>query len=185
MTGRPSWLVLAYRVPGEPSRLRAAVWRRLKAAGAVYLAQSVAALPASPGAERLVRHLRADIRSMGGSAQLLRAEAVAGGDGVVDLFNAARDAEYELITAGCRDLCTDIEALTASPQHTVDNLDLVTRRLAKLAGHYDGVRAHDPFGASGAESAAAALAGCRDVLDGYAEHVHEAAEVRRAGRNRR
>ena len=39
---RASWLVLAYRVPGETARLRVSVWRRLKAAGAVYLANSVA-----------------------------------------------------------------------------------------------------------------------------------------------
>ena len=39
-----SWLVLAYRVPAEAARLRMSVWRRLKAAGAVYLVNSVAAL---------------------------------------------------------------------------------------------------------------------------------------------
>jgi hypothetical protein len=43
---RVSWLVLVYRVPSEPTRLRAAVWRRLKALGAVYLANSVAIMRA-------------------------------------------------------------------------------------------------------------------------------------------
>ncbi len=36
-----------YRVPSEPTRLRAAVWRRLKSLGAIYLQNSAAALPAS------------------------------------------------------------------------------------------------------------------------------------------
>ena len=58
---RASWLVLAYRVAGENARLRASVWRRLRAAGAVYLVNSVAALPAAPPAERLLRRLRSDI----------------------------------------------------------------------------------------------------------------------------
>jgi hypothetical protein len=31
------WLLLIYRVPSEPSRLRAAVWRRIKSLGAIYL----------------------------------------------------------------------------------------------------------------------------------------------------
>jgi DNA-binding transcriptional regulator PaaX len=44
------WLMLIYRVPSEPSRLRTAVWRRLKALGAVYVANSVAVLPESPEA---------------------------------------------------------------------------------------------------------------------------------------
>src|SRR5262249_30714465 len=39
------WLLLIYRVPPEPTRLRAAVWRRIKSLGAIYLQNSVAALP--------------------------------------------------------------------------------------------------------------------------------------------
>jgi len=34
------WLLLIYRVPSEPSRLRAAVWRRIKSLGAIYLQNS-------------------------------------------------------------------------------------------------------------------------------------------------
>ena len=72
-----AWLMLVYRVPGEPTRLRATVWRRLKAAGAVYLANSVAVLPESAASERALRKLRAEIEGMGGTGQLLRAEALA------------------------------------------------------------------------------------------------------------
>ena len=39
------WLLLVYTVPAEPSRLRAAVWRDLKKAGAVYLRDGVCVLP--------------------------------------------------------------------------------------------------------------------------------------------
>jgi len=55
------WLMLIYRVPSEPSRLRTAVWRRLKALGAVYVANSVAVLPESPEAGRALRGLRAGV----------------------------------------------------------------------------------------------------------------------------
>ncbi|GAY10922.1 Chromate resistance protein ChrB [Pseudonocardia sp. N23] len=48
----PGWLVLIYRVPSEPTRLRATVWRRLKGLGAIYVQNSVAALPEGPAAER-------------------------------------------------------------------------------------------------------------------------------------
>jgi hypothetical protein len=34
---RRGWFVLVYKLPPEPTRLRASVWRKLKAAGAVYL----------------------------------------------------------------------------------------------------------------------------------------------------
>ena len=29
------WLVLVYKIPPEPTRLRAGIWRQLKAAGAI------------------------------------------------------------------------------------------------------------------------------------------------------
>ena len=38
------WLVLIYRVPPEPTRLRSTVWRRIKSLGAIYLQNSAAAL---------------------------------------------------------------------------------------------------------------------------------------------
>ena len=182
MTRRLSWLVLSYRVPPEPSRLRGVVWRRLKAAGAVYLAPSVAALPASPRAERFFRRLRAEVGSMGGSAQLVRAQAIAGEADVVRLFNAARDAEFERIIVACHEFCADIRSLTATGHFTTNDLELRGKRLAKLARRNDNLRAQDAFCASRAESAAAALARCRDVLDGFAEQVSHAAEVRWARR---
>src|ERR1035441_9740463 len=91
------WLVLIYRVPSEPSRLRSAVWRRLKSLGAIYLQNSAAALPASPGAERALRKLRSQILDMGGTAALLSCAVLAGEPDVRAAFQAARDDEYEEI----------------------------------------------------------------------------------------
>src|SRR5918994_401228 len=60
--GERRWFVLVYKLPSEPSRYRASVWRQLKAAGAVYLQNGVAALPADPGAERVMRGVAQEIR---------------------------------------------------------------------------------------------------------------------------
>ena len=78
MAGRQGWLLLIYRVPPEPSRLRSAVWRRLKSLGAIYLQNSAAALPAGLGAERALRKLRSEILDMGGTAVLLTCAVLAG-----------------------------------------------------------------------------------------------------------
>jgi hypothetical protein len=43
-----NWFVLIYKLPPEPTRYRASVWRKRRAAGAVYLQNGVAALPADP-----------------------------------------------------------------------------------------------------------------------------------------
>jgi hypothetical protein len=55
------WLVLIYRVPPEPTRLRSTVWRRIKSLGAIYLQNSAAALPANAVTERALRKLRREI----------------------------------------------------------------------------------------------------------------------------
>src|ERR1017187_3618265 len=72
------WLLLIYRVPSEPTRLRAAVWRRIKSMGAIYLQNSAAALPASVTAERALRKLRSEILDMSGTAVLLSCSVLAG-----------------------------------------------------------------------------------------------------------
>jgi hypothetical protein len=170
-----SWLVFAYRVPREHARLRVAVWRRLNAAGAVYLANSVAALPASAAAERSLRRLRKEIADTGGSAQLLRAEAVAGEADVVSGFNATRDNEYAQIIAQCHDLLAEVHS-TPAGGFTYAALDQNDRKLAKLADQLAKTRALDSFGASQAGSAFAKLTECRDALDAFARRVYQMQE---------
>ena len=72
------WLVLIYRVPSEPTRLRSTVWRRIKSLGAIYLQNSCAALPATPNAERSLRKLRHEILDMSGTAVLMSCDVLAG-----------------------------------------------------------------------------------------------------------
>lgn len=170
-----TWLLLAYRIPSEPSRLRSGVWRRLKALGAIYVQNSVAALPADPASERALRALRSEITQMdGGSAQLLTADAVAGGLDLVSAYNAARDDEYAEIVDRCRDFLAEIEKETANSHFTYGELEENDEDLAKLRGWYDKVLARDRLGAAGREPADQAIAHCVSALDGFAEAVYAA-----------
>ena len=103
------WLVLIYRVPSEPSRLRSAVWRRLKSLGAIYLQNSAAALPASVGNERALRKLRSQILDMEGTAALLSCRVLAGEQEVRASFQAARNDEYEEIVDRCEDFLGQVK----------------------------------------------------------------------------
>ena len=94
------WLVLIYRIPSEPTRLRATVWRRLKGLGAVYLQNSVAALPAGSSSERALRKLRREILDMGGTAQLLASQALAGQSDILAVFQRRAVAGDERDLAG-------------------------------------------------------------------------------------
>ena len=105
-----SWLLLIYRVPSEPTRLRAAVWRRLKSLGAIYLQNSAAALPASPAGERALRKLRHEILEMSGTAVLMSCAVLSGQQEVLSAFHAARDDEYEEIVDRCQDFLAQVDS---------------------------------------------------------------------------
>ncbi len=61
------WFMLVYKMPPEPSRCRVTIWRKLKAAGAIYLQNGVAALPSSAGSERVMRAVAQEIRQNEGT----------------------------------------------------------------------------------------------------------------------
>lgn len=168
----PTWLLLIYRVPSEPTRLRATVWRRLKGLGAVYLQNSAAALPASPGNERALRRLRHDIVDMTGSAVLLRCDALVGEAEIVASFQAARDDEYEEIVDRSRDFLVQVAKEHVAEHFTYAELEENEVDLTKLRSWYDKVRERDAFDAPGRGPAVEALADCERALEGYAAEVY-------------
>lgn len=166
------WLLLIYRIPSEPSRLRAAVWRRLKSLGAVYVQSSVAALPSGDAAERALRRLRREILEMEGTAVLMSCSALVGGQDVLALFQAARDSEYEEILDKCRDFHAGLDKEYAAEHFTYGELEENEAEFVKLSTWYAKVLARDVFGAATRGAAREALEGCAQALETYAARVY-------------
>lgn len=166
------WLVLIYKIPSEPTRLRAAVWRRLKGLGSIYLQNSVAALPGTVTAERALRRLRHEIVEMAGTAVLSRCEVLAGEADVLTAFQAARDDEYEEIVDRCRDFLAGIEKEYAAAHFSFAELEENEVDHTKLVNWLAKVRARDVFGAPGFGPAQQAVAECEQSLEGYAARVY-------------
>ena len=175
----PGWLLLVYRVPSEPSRLRATVWRRLKSLGAIYLQSSAAALPASVAAERALRKLRSEILDMSGSAVLLSCAVLAGEPEVRAAFQAARDDEYEEIVDKCHDFLAGLRKEYDENHFSYAELEENEVDLVKLRTWLDRVRDRDVFVADGLQAAVSSLAECEEQLEAYAARVYvEEAESR-------
>jgi hypothetical protein len=173
------WLLLIYRVPSEPSRLRATVWRRIKSLGAIYLQSSVAALPASVTAERALRKLRSEILDMSGSAVLLSCSVLSGEQEVRAAFQAARNDEYEEIADKCQDFLAGLRKEYAENHFSYAELEENEVDLVKLRTWLDRVRQRDAFGASGLEAILSLMAVCEEQLEAYAARVYaEEAESR-------
>ncbi|HYS54360.1 MAG TPA: chromate resistance protein ChrB domain-containing protein [Thermoanaerobaculia bacterium] len=102
----PEWLLLIHQLPPTPNYLRVKVARRMQRIGAVAIKNTVYALPATESAledfQWTVRQIRAD----GGEANLFEARVIEGlSDGEIQqLFNAARDEDYEAIASEARSL---------------------------------------------------------------------------------
>src|SRR3984885_12069985 len=126
------WILLVYRIPSEPTRLRAGVWRKIKGLGAIYVQNSAAALPASSGAERAFRALRAEITELGGVAFLFSSTVLAGQAQLVQLFNEARDDEYDEIVDRCEDFLQQVRKEYDEEHFTYAELEENEEDLAKL-----------------------------------------------------
>jgi hypothetical protein len=166
------WLLLIYRIPSEPSRLRAAVWRRLKSLGAVYVQNSVAALPAGEREERALRKLRREILDMNGTGVLMSCSALVGGHSILALFQAARDSEYEEILDKCQDFHAGLDKEYVANHFTYGELEENEVELVKLRNWYAKVLARDVFGASAQGAAREALEACAQAMETYAARVY-------------
>ncbi len=170
--GGAGWLLLIYRVPPEPTRLRSTVWRRIKSLGAIYLQNSVAALPASPAAERSLRKLRHEILDMSGTAVLLSSAVLAGEAEVRNAFQAARNDEYEEITDKCEDFLSQVQKEYAGNHFTYAELEENEVDLVKLRNWLAKVVERDAFGADGRATTEQAIEACERSLEAYAARVY-------------
>lgn len=175
------WLFLVYKIPSEPSRYRATVWRKIKALGAVYLQNSVCVLPAVRDNERYFRQLRKEITEFGGEAYLIKGTMLGTEQGVIDLFNGARDEEYGEIIHRCEEFLEEIEAETGNQHFTYAELEENEEDLAKLEKWLEKVSERDFFQAGLAGKTKEILEKCRNRLNSFAEKVFAWEDSLRAG----
>lgn len=176
-----TWLLLTYKVPPEPAARRMAVWRRLKAMGAVYLQNGVCVLPKTDDHVRRLKMLEKEIADAGGESVLLETIALdaAQQDKVVGRFRADRDDAYEEFIDKCDDFEREVAKEVTASHFTYAELEENDADLKKLQGWLARIRDLDFYGAARAAVAETRLKGCATVLDDYARRVFEAHDENR------
>ena len=156
--GKTRWLILIYQLPREPSRHRVAVWRKLKALGALYLQDGAAALPEDAVTREQLEWLQLRVREAGGEATLWEAlpNTVAEGKSLVEEFRASREAAY-------KDLISAAEHLRRKAALRSDTASLL-EELGKVEKEFRAERRRDYFRSPLRNEAAAALRAVRRVL---------------------
>ena len=166
--GKTRWLILIYQLPREPSRHRVAVWRKLKALGALYLQDGAAALPEDAVTREQLEWLQLRVKEAGGEATLWEAlpNTVAEGRSLVEEFRASREAAYkDLIEAAGR---LERKAALGSDKASL------TEELGKMEREFRAERRRDYFRSPLRNEAASALRTVRRVLK-------EGIEAKRSG----
>ncbi len=170
------WLVLAVRVPAEPSRYRVAVWRELRRAGAVPLGQGCWAVPDVPAVgDRIAR--ATELAGRGdGEVVVLRAAGRGQADAarLEQLFTEARQAEWAEFIADCGKFSAEIDAEIGKGTFTLAELEEEEQSLERLRRWHRELATRDVFGAPDAAEAGQQLKRCTERLADYTDRVFQA-----------
>ena len=156
--GKTRWLILIYHLPREPSRHRVAVWRKLKALGALYLQDGAAALPEDAVTREQLEWLQLRIQEAGGRATLWEAlpNTVAENKDLVEAFRSAREEAYGK-------MIEDAERIRRKTELGGDGT-VLREELAKIEREFRPERRRDYFRSPLRTEAAKALRAARRIL---------------------
>jgi uncharacterized membrane protein YdfJ with MMPL/SSD domain len=126
MSARTQWVLLAYRIPREPSTPRIAVWRRLKRLGVAQLGDGLVALPLDARTREQLEWVADEIRQASGEAMLWLAQpaSAAQEQGLATQLADARSAEYLAVIS-------EAESITTANRRTIQRLRRELRRISR------------------------------------------------------
>jgi Protein ChrB, N-terminal len=153
---RAHWVLLAYRLPREPSTPRIAVWRKLRRLGAAQLLDGLVALPLDSRNREQFEWLAGEIVESGGEATLWVGELT------------SRAQERQLATRMAAAIASEYAALIAEAERVRGQAAGPRRRsLGRLRRELHRIRARDYFPPPEREQA-------QQAITGLAESVAEA-----------
>jgi hypothetical protein len=171
------WRVLTYRLSGDQSRHRVAVWRELRRVGAVALQSATWAIPTGDRFDEGLDRATALVERSGGQA--LRFDVAASEEtsaAVEALYTAEREAEWVEFCSECDKAEAELHGAVEKERLTLAELDEEERNVDRLRRWYRDLRAKDLFGAPSADLGERRLKDCAVLLEDFAEQVYEARE---------
>jgi hypothetical protein len=140
------WVLLAYRLPREPSRPRIALWRNLRRLGAAQVGDGFVTLPLTSETHEQIEWLASDIEDARGEASVWLGEAATKSqeERWVERFRSASTDEYETLA-------------DRAARVTLDDAVARRRSLRQLRADLRRVRARDYFGVPAGTNAVKAI----------------------------
>jgi Protein ChrB, N-terminal len=180
-TGAQAWLLLTYKVPAEPAKRRIALWRKLKALGAVYLQSGVCLLPKVESHVRRLKLLQNEITAMEGDAVLLETFGLdrVQEQKVIARFSSERNEAYQEFISRCGDFEAEIAKERGVGKFTYAEIEENEEDLGKLQAWLEKIVRLDFYRASLRSEAEERISRCAALLDDYAREVFEAQDENR------
>ncbi len=124
-------MLLAYRIPREPSRPRIAVWRRLERLGVARLGDGLVALPADARTREQIEWVAEEVTDNNGTATVWLAEPTSESQEreIATGMRTARAAEYRAVTEQARTaLSEDVVEQARTARRLRSELRRITQR---------------------------------------------------------
>ena len=173
------WRVLTYRLSGDQSRHRVAVWRELRRVGAVALQSATWAIPAGDGFDEGLQRAVSLVRRSGGQALCFDVSASDETLSAVEgLYTAEREAEWAEFLSECDKAEVELRREIETEKFTLAELDEEEQNVERLRRWYRDIRSKDLFGAPTAGHGEQRLKDCTELLENFAERVYDARETR-------
>jgi hypothetical protein len=92
-----NWVVFIYKVPSQPTKYRAFLWREIKRLGAIYLQDGVCILPDTDDVQLFIGSLAEKVNEFGGQEYSFLSSTFSKeqNENLVNQFNSARNEEYK------------------------------------------------------------------------------------------
>jgi hypothetical protein len=176
-----SWLLLTYKVPPEPTKKRIALWRKIKALGAVYLQNGICLLPKTDDHLRRLKIIENEIAEKEGESVLLETVGLdrVQEEKLIARFDADRNEAYQEFLERCAGFEHEIARESGAGKFTFAELEENDEDLKKLRNWLEKIRKLDFHGGSLADEAGRRLAQCEALLDAYAQQVFDAQDENR------
>jgi len=173
VTPEVAWLLLAYTLPPEPSRMRVSIWRRLRKLGAVYMEEGFWVLPNTAKLAVELKSVIQDIQNFQGTASAFLSTALdeTQSQRLRSRLLVSRDEEYAELLGQCERFMTHIAHAISTKRYTFAEVEELEEEMSKLERWLEEIRSRDLFGSGQSNVSLEAIARGRDALHQFTERA--------------
>lgn len=174
------WLFFSYTVPAKPTRVRVAVWRRLKKIGAVNC-QSFWVVPHRKDRIADLEKLSGEIAAWKGESILVEGKPLGVGDEArirAALLDAGNE-EYGELLQKCNDFLREIEMETKNQNFIFGEVEENEEELEKLKKWLGKIEARNPVESEVRREVLKRIRLCEKALDDFSRAVYDRVQGRK------